>query len=276
MPNLWWRWPVEMCGWPPAITSGFTRMAAGARRRCRDASLAKSVQLRFRFDVEQTDARAQGFANFFARFADAGKNDAAGGNARRAASSRARRRKQCRSRCPGSPAGAGWKDWNWPSASSRWCAAGRAGRGPWRDRRRRCWRRCRRTRACAPGPRCARRRCPRNGAARNATRTAACRKPDRPPSGAAAHCRTARRGRSQDFHHHERAVVLQRRPLRELVHFVDQSIGQIVRAESAVRLDQRRQARNAEETALGIGRFGQPSEWNTRTSPGSRITDHSS
>ena len=56
-------------------------MAAGARRRRREASRSEQFQLRFGFHVEEANAGAQRFANLLARLAHAGKDDAVAGNA---------------------------------------------------------------------------------------------------------------------------------------------------------------------------------------------------
>ena len=91
-PNLCSCAPVAMCGWPPASTSGFTRMAAAGRvapaghKACGFAQ--QNFQFRAGFDVEHQDAAvprgfrriAQRFADFLPRFPHAGKNDAIAGN----------------------------------------------------------------------------------------------------------------------------------------------------------------------------------------------------
>ena len=56
-------------------------MAAGARLPRRAASRSEQFQLGFGFHIEKADAGAQGFANFLARFAHAGKDHAVSGNA---------------------------------------------------------------------------------------------------------------------------------------------------------------------------------------------------
>src|ERR1700694_1052658 len=77
-----------MCGWPPACTSGFPRIAAAGGLPPRPAQsprlLLQYVELRFGFGVEKQNARAsaspprsiiQRFTNFVPVLADSGEND---------------------------------------------------------------------------------------------------------------------------------------------------------------------------------------------------------
>ena len=82
-----------MCGWPPASTSGFTRIGRrgtdAARRDVPRRFAQQNFQLRGGFHIEEQDSApprafsgvAQRVANFLARFPHAGKHDAIAGNA---------------------------------------------------------------------------------------------------------------------------------------------------------------------------------------------------
>ena len=61
--------------------------------------------------------------------------------------------------------------------------------------------------------------------------------------------------RSPDLHHHERAVVGDGPAVRELLHLGSKRSAISPRGERGVRFDQRREPRNAEQIALGIGRL---------------------
>ena len=83
--------------------------------------------------------------------------------------------------------------------------------------------------------------------------------------------------RSPDFHHHERAIVGDRSALRELLHVVEQAVGDIAGGERAVCFDQSTPAAAMpKKLPSGSVASESPSEWKTRMSPGSRIIVHSS
>ena len=106
--------PVAMCGWPPACTSGFTRIETEGH----DATAShiarrffqQNFQLRFRLDVEKQnpaalspprpaprgDWIAQCLAHLLARLPNARKNDPIATHADSAAAFAVRRPKRCR------------------------------------------------------------------------------------------------------------------------------------------------------------------------------------
>ncbi len=149
MPNLFSALPVVILAWVWASTSGLTRSATRRALAPVPRHAVEQLQLRQRFDVELLDAGLERRRSSRRRLADAGEDDALRRDAGRQRAAQLALRDDIGAGAEPREGARSPPGWNWPSASSRWCArapakaadegrdSARSGR-PWNSNRTAC------------------------------------------------------------------------------------------------------------------------------------------